>query len=272
MAKNCPPPADLLLEALNPEPGARGSALDRHLTGCERCRGEVQQLRQAVSDLRSAPPGRASGPCLDEIELAELLERVDPEADRQAITHLSACASCRDRLVGAMRLLEDPSVAGEVRRLHPAAGDSRGRRRVAPGALAGALAAAAVAGFLLWPSSAPDPASRSGGADEAYRERTITTTAAPRIVTSRELGGAADSLRWTSVPRADLYRVTVWNADGSTAWEGQTRDTVVPLPPELLAGERRSLLWDVKARTGWDRWVSSELAELTITEPVSIRP
>jgi hypothetical protein len=78
---------------------------------------------------------------------------------------------------------------------------------------------------------------------------------------------SADSLRWTSVPRADLYRVTFWRADGTVVWQADIRDTVHALPLEITASGERSLLWEVQARTGWDRWVFSDIAELTLTTP-----
>ena len=111
-------------------------------------------------------------------------------------------------------------------------------------------------------SKIPQPA---GG--ETYRERTLTTAAAPRIVGPLGPVASADSLRWTSVVGADLYRLTFWRPDGSVVWEGQTRDTVLALPAELARSGERTLLWDVKARTGWDRWVVSELVELRLGPP-----
>jgi hypothetical protein len=48
------------------------------------------------------------------------------------------------------------------------------------------------------------------------------------------------------------------------AWDGEARDTVLPLPPPLARPEAGDCLWVVDARTGWDRWVSSELHELTV--------
>lgn len=290
MATDCPTHSDLLLEVLGLEHEPAAARVGAHLAVCETCRGTVEKLRESASALRAAPPPASPqrAACLDEVELAAVLEGGQPaaereargeaeweargEADRRAVEHLAACTSCRARLADVSRLLRDPSLAREVERLEsvPPAGGRRSRRL--PAALAGGLAAAALAGFLLWPRLATDPAMPGMGADEAYRERTITTTAAPRIVGPLGEAGDADSLRWTSVPRADLYRITIWNSDGSTAWQGQTRDTVLALPGDLTGGGARTVLWDVKARTGWERWVASELVELTITEPERPRP
>lgn len=272
MANDCPAPIVLLLTALELDAAADRAGVGEHLTRCTACRTEVEELRETARALRTTTPGGppASGACLDELDIAALLDGADPDRDRPLVEHVVACAACRAQLAGTMRVLHDPMVASHVERLE--AGARRMPRRFGS-AVVGGLAAAALATVLLVPwLMGPDRPFPEGGETEVYRERTITTTAAPRILGPLGDASASDSLMWTSVPRADLYRVSVWGRDGSLAWEGQTRDTVVALPPALSAGGERSLLWDVKARTGWDRWVSSDLAELTITEPGTVRP
>jgi hypothetical protein len=58
---------------------------------------------------------------------------------------------------------------------------------------------------------------------------------------------------------------------GEVAWSGETRDTVLALPAALARSGQEYLLWDVKARTGWDRWVMSDLVEITL-RPTGGRP
>jgi len=261
----CPTPVDLLLTALGrPDAGPDDNA--SHFDTCAECQRAVSAFTEIALALRTLPPDRTRDPrpCLDELELARLADGADPAADRQAIEHVAKCTPCQTRLVGVLRLLNDPLVADRIAEVEGGRGARRQGRGVQSAAV-GALAAAAIATFLFWPQAAPDGAAPGSGPAPTFRERTITTTAAPRIVGPLADASAVDSLRWTSVPRADLYRITVWDLDGSVAWQGQTRDTVLALPTEVVAYDASSFLWEVKARTGWDRWVASELAELSLS-------
>jgi hypothetical protein len=221
----------------------------------------VTHLRHIVAALRSGRDEQpAAGSCLDDKELARIADGVRPEGDAPEIVHLIACGRCRDELVAIRGTMNEPSVAAELVRLTAAAP----RRLVPRPKLAGGLIAAALAALVLWPPARP---TATDNRDElaALRERTITTTAAPRIIAPAAAATPADSLRWTSVPRADVYRVTVWSNDGTLVWQADVRDTVHALPPEITGAAGRLLLWEVQARTGWDRWVISDLAELTLT-------
>jgi len=124
------------------------------------------------------------------------------------------------------------------------------------------LAALAVAAALLGPAADPGPVTAAGEASR-HRESAITTTLAPRIAGPIGPATLADSLRWTSVPHADRYQVSVFDREGTLAWESQTRDTSLPLPARLRRAASM-YLWKVEARTGWDRWVVSEWEQFTI--------
>ena len=76
---------------------------------------------------------------------------------------------------------------------------------------------------------------------------------------------------WTSVPRADRYRLTVFDRDGTVVWEAEGSDTAVALPRSILDGRGTALLWKVEARTGWDRWVASELIEFSVARTGSAK-
>lgn len=259
MKTTCPGSAELLALALGG--GDPSDAVAHHVGHCVSCRHEVEQLLGVADALRAAPPphdAAAPGACLDETAIAALIDHVDPERDRTALAHLASCGRCRMQLADTARLVRDPSVALEIERVEPA-------RRRTPGVAraAVALVAASLAGLLLWPRIVND---RGNAASDGaiMRERAITTTAAPSIAGPIGPAGPADSLRWTSVPRADLYRITIWNREGTVVWEGRTRDTVMALPDTLARMRGVPLLWDVKARTGWDRWVASDLVEFTV--------
>jgi hypothetical protein len=261
MLTHHPSPADLVLAALAEGGEPADEIVTGHLRDCAVCRRELAELRDVVGALRAHQPDESAAGCLDEIDIARLL---DSPLDQAAIQHLTSCAACRAQLTGAARVLHEPLVAAELERLAaPAQRPSRRRTRVA---VLGGLAAAAFAGVLLWPEAERLTGPESVQSVDAYRERTLTTTAAPRILGPVGDATNADSLRWSSVPGADLYRITFWRRDGDVAWMGETRDTVLALPAEV-AQAGQDLLWDVKARTGWDRWVVSDLAEFTLSSP-----
>lgn len=261
--KHCPSPADLLLTALG-RTDVRPTDTASHIDRCPECQRAVAAFTEIALALRTQPAGqsRTLRPCLDELALAGLVDGADPATDHHAIEHVASCASCRAKLVGVLRLLNDPVLANRIAEVEAGRAVRRQGRGVHPAAVGG-LVAAALATFLLWPQA--DGAPRESAPTPTFRERTITTTAAPRIVAPLADASDADSLRWTSVPRADLYRITVWDLTGSVAWQGQTRDTVLALPAEVIAYDAGAFLWQVNARTGWDRWVVSDLAELTLT-------
>ena len=258
MSTHCPSRAQLLLAALAVDQPAN-ELVARHTRGCASCRRNVAELRELLGVVRSSPPEQPSDtPCLDDVDIARLLDGSTAELDGPAILHLASCPQCRAQLAGSARVLEDPVVAAEVERLAA----PRVTRRSGL-AIAGGLAAATIAGTLLWPDAGLEREPVVAFDSAAYRERTLTTTAAPRILGPFSAATMADSLRWSSVPGADLYRITFWRSDGTVAWSGEARDTVLPLPVDLTSAGSDVLLWDVKARTGWDRWVSSDLVEFT---------
>jgi hypothetical protein len=262
VSTHCPSQADLLLAALGTPETREDERVRRHEVECAPCRRELARLRQVVSVLRSGVEDMPTlDACLDEADLARLAEGLNADRDRSEIRHLIRCAPCRAELGAAVALLHDPAVVAELQRLTAPA--PRWWQRPATAG----LAAAAIAGLVLWPVVTQTPVADRGTEIDALRERTITTTAAPRIVAPVAAVASADSLRWTSVPRADLYRVTFWRADGTVVWQSDIRDTVHALPPEITASGEESLLWEVQARTGWDRWVVSDIAELTLTTP-----
>lgn len=258
MSTHCSSPAQLLVAALAVGEPAN-ELVARHIRGCASCRRNVAELRELLDVVRSSPPERPSEtPCLDDVDIARLVDGSTAELDGAAMRHLASCTRCRAQLASSAQVLEDPLVAAEVERL----GAPRVPRR-SVFAIAGGLAAATIAGFVLWPDAGVEREAAITIDSAAYRERTLTTTAAPRILGPFDAATMADSLRWSSVPGADLYRITFWRSDGSVAWTGEARDTVLPLPADLTSAGSESLLWDVKARTGWDRWVASDLVEFS---------
>ena len=201
-----------------------------------------------------------SSPHLDADVIAAIIDGMDRDSHREAIAHVSGCSECRARLAAVANLLDDSTVAAEIKNLDAQAT----RRRPAAYWTAGATlaVAAAITIILVGPNKLNRRANEPVASSEIRREATVTTTAPPRIL-SPTIIAAHDSLRWTSVPGADLYRIQVWDREGNVLVSEETRDTLLALPPKV-ARAGGSFLWEVKARTGWDRWVSSDFLELNV--------
>lgn len=260
MIRKCPDQIELLEAAL----GWRidtGLPVAQHVEHCTHCRQLVREIRSRTAALYSMQPSAPLGACLDDDQVALFVDGSGtPSTD---LLHLAECEDCRARIVAVTRLLADADVSAETRALLPGRTpipNRWSRRRLI---VSGGLAAAAVATVIV---TAPLRTSIQNGkpsvSAEIRREPAITATVAPRIVTPSEVVRSSDSLRWTSVPTADIYRIKVWDREGTVVWTVDTRDTAVSLPLILQSGT--SYLWDVKARTGWDRWVSSDFVELII--------
>ena len=214
--------------------------------------------REIAATLRSMPPTRSSSECLDADAIAALADgKTAPGSER--MIHVADCADCCFRLAAVARLLSDATIEDELAALHS-------RRRLAlasPRTFAlGSLAAAAVAAIvMLAPSQLRNGDAPGGDVPAHHRDPGNQTLTAPAVA-AVSAASLLDSLRWTGVPEADLYRVRIWDGEGTVVWSTETRPTTLPLPSSLTPGIL--YLWDVSARTGWDRWVSSELAELSI--------
>jgi hypothetical protein len=259
----CPTPVELLVTAMGGHNGIGGAAISRHVEDCAACRRRVRETRALAAMLHSIPVATLSSNCLDDDAIAALADGGDLTVARDAMVHVSACANCRARLAAVARLTEDATVRSEINALQPPRrltrqGWSR-RQLTVSGGLAAAAAAAIV---LLGPVRSRVSTDQTRANAGPHRELAITAATAPRIVSPIDIADLADSLRWTSVPRADLYRVRIWNNEGTVVWTTDTRGTSVALPQVVHPGT--SYMWEVRARTGWDRWVSSDFVEFTI--------
>lgn len=271
MTTRCPASAELLRHALGRPDDPAAAAVSRHVSGCASCQAEIGRLREAAAALRHAAPAASpTDGCLDDFAIAALADGELAESEHvNAVAHLAGCARCRERIASVSRILRDPTVAA-ARQSIEASGPARrdqprwtsGRRRLAGVSVAAGLAAAAVMLVVLRPD---DPtrttiAGRPGG--PVHRDQaTLAASGAPRLI-SPTGAEAGDTLRWTSVPHADRYRVVVFDRQGNTVFEAQTTDTAIALPESPRVARSQVLLWKVAARTNWDRWVESELVEL----------
>jgi putative zinc finger protein len=159
-------------------------------------------------------------------------------AERARIeAHLAECDTCRDEVVAVVRLLH---------------------RRSAPRRWMAGLGIAAAAAILLL-VIVPNTPHRS-----VTREPPVTVAGAPRPVAPVGATPAFSNLTWTSVPRADRYRVQVFDDAGTVLWETDTPDTSATVPARVTFAPARVYYWKVEARTGFDRWAESELTRFTI--------
>ncbi|MDQ6872878.1 MAG: hypothetical protein M3037_12885 [Gemmatimonadota bacterium] len=207
--------------------------------------------------LVSSPVIDTTPNCLDAECIAAIAERsLDLTLTPMVLSHLLDCSRCCHEAASVARLLEASDIRSEVDRLGKP-GQHDDRRRVISLALVATAAAAALVVLVDRPSAArPKP---------LYREESVTGYAAPRLVGPLGAPLSIDDFRWTSVARADHYRITVFARDGSVVWEALTRDTVIT-PPDLVRRVRNdAVFWRVAAHVGWeDRWTSSDLGMLTV--------
>ena len=156
-----------------------------------------------------------------------------------AEAHLASCPSCRAEIVQLSAVLQR---------------QTRPRLRYVGGLTA--AAAAAVLLLVVSPRSDEDPPSGSHRAAPAAIERTV------EIVSPKGVNTSAREWSWKPAAGADRYEITVFDADGRVVWDTSTTQTLVSGGPTRLE-PGRPYFWRVRARVGWDRWLSSEFAEFT---------
>ena len=192
--------------------------------------------------------------CLDAHTVAALADgTLDAASRARALTHVATCVHCRRAVASVAEALLDGPITHEIEivegRRHP----GRHLFRIAV-----PLAAAAIVLLLVW-SPARDNASAHRG-DQAAAAGSVPVLLGPIGTVAR-----ASQLRWSSVAGADRYRMTLFNAQGVVVYETQVSDTLVVLPDSVRLVPGQPYLWKVEARTGWDRWLASELVEFTIS-------
>ena len=189
--------------------------------------------------------------CLQDDLLAAFADgSLAPDLRTPLLPHVAACPRCRGAVAAIARALADPAVAREL-----AVAPSRRRRY----RIAVPLAAAAVLLLLL----------SSPGDDRSAHRGPPSPPPATTPVLRSPLGAVATvtGLQWSPVAGADRYRVTVFDATGNVVYATEVSDTVVAFPDSVTLVPGASYLWKVDARTGFDRWAASELAEFSISGP-----
>jgi hypothetical protein len=270
VSTNCPDDLTLLSFAMNATGDPRGDArIAAHVERCEACHGTVVRHRALAADVRRATreANDPRGECLDEMAIAALAEGVATDDARVAATaHLVTCASCRSQLAELRATLDDAAIMAAL----PRTGTARRLRQAFVGGLSAAgLAAAAV--FLFAVGQNQDLNRTPEGVAATMRDETGALVVAPVAVAPVDIVSGSLVFRWSSVPRANRYRVRVFDAEGVVLWETQTSDTTVAPPAAITLQRGARYLWKVEARTDFDRWVGSALTEFQLSTD-GVRP
>ncbi len=226
-------------------------------------------MHMTILELRAAAAHSASDGdvCLDELAIAELVDGVAEAEHRAAmLAHVAGCATCRSRIASVARLLDEPELRSELEAID----QPTVRRRVLRPARVAGIAGLAAAAALILLVARPGTLQELGDSSE-HRDPVITLAVPPSTVQPVGAVEVLTTLVWTSVPRADLYEVTLFGSDGTVLWEAQISDTFALLPDSVPVLTAASYFWRVRARTGWDRWTESELTEFTLNPPGGAR-
>jgi hypothetical protein len=222
-----------------------------HLDHCPTCAAEVGRLRSRMQLLcAAAEPEAVTTECLDDVDVAALAAGdADAELRGRSVDHAAGCRRCAAALADGARALGDDTVAREIERLERPRRHSWLRLAVP---LAGAAAA-----VLLLRSPATSP-------DAVHRSTPVTEFPAAALVYPRGPVADVPALRWNAVPMADRYRVTLFAEDGTVIHESVVSETFAVIPGSVRLESGRTYFWTVAARTGFDRWVTSEMAEFSV--------
>jgi hypothetical protein len=264
----CLPPQQLLLFAASPMGDETYPLYARHIGSCDDCAAKVAALRAAA---RAAERGAH----LAELDVAGLADRsYEALLTDRRVPHLASCRPCRATYAALCEMLDDEHVDDALREL----GSSTDRRpvrlarsrrhRVAAGIGAAAAALLIAVASRLHDASVTRNQAAPGArtAAEPLRHATISTAAAPRLVAPSGAIARVDTLRWTEVPRADLYHVVVYDSNGAVAWQADASAALAVVPDSISASWTGRHSWFVKARTSVDRWVASEFSEFDLRE------
>jgi len=208
-----------------------------------------EELRRVLDTrVRSETP---TPDCLQDDMLAALADgSLAPDLRAAVLPHVASCQRCRGAVAAVARALADPAVAREL------SSSPSGRRRWR---IAVPLAAAAML-LLLLSSPADDRSPGHRGPPPPPPANTPVPRSPVGVVAT------VNDLRWSHVAGADRYRVTVFDATGGLVYATEGSDTVVAFPDSVALVPGASYLWKVDARTGFDRWATSELAEFRVAE------
>ena len=179
---------------------------------------------------------------LDPAQIASYLDHLVNPVDRVVVeSHCATCPECRAELREVHRVIRTAPV-----------------RLPRYTAVMLPLAAAALLAITLIPTG-PEPI-------PAHREGAAAIPPGPMPMAPAGESGRPSRLAWSSVRDAEVYEAILFDSTGAVLWSVTQADTVVALPDSIVLRRGHRYYWMVRARTGWDRWVSSALTGFRISE------
>jgi hypothetical protein len=70
---------------------------------------------------------------------------------------------------------------------------------------------------------------------------------------------------WSTFTKSSLYRVTVFDAEGTVLYRGDVSDSVLVLPDSIQLRAGQTYFWKVESDTGWNRRITSRLAQFSLS-------
>jgi hypothetical protein len=181
-----------------------------------------ERLREIYAGVMTARVRSGRSPCPDPETILALVRREGPEGSRLAtLDHVMSCAECRSEF----DLLRSVELAGA----QTGAAAGRGRRWLAPLALAASVLLAVVIGRSLLPGAPEDEIVRSGAEDR------VVLHAPPAEAPT----GSPVLFAWHPIAGASRYRLEVMNPAGEVVLEAETADTAILMrsAADLAAGD-----------------------------------
>lgn len=196
--------------------------------------------------------------CLNDDTIAALAEgTLGGEARARALIHMATCVFCRHSVASLTSALADGPITHEIEAVERRSRSHRMLWFTLP------LAAAAAVLVVLFQRENADqlgiPILRdSVGSDTAAH--------APILIAPRTAVARVEQFVWLRVPRADRYRVRLYNEEGDVLWTTETADTAVAIPDAIDLAPRISYFWRVEAQSQWQKWTASDLVEFRLAE------
>jgi hypothetical protein len=195
------------------------------------------------------------------------LDRLDGELDAAQRAHVASCVRCQTELALFREVMQEERseesewIARELRRRRNVVAFRAKTTRI----LYAVAAAIVLVIGLGWWMQMREPSIEAPLGGQDYRSGRLEV-----LAPAGDLLQAPNELRWTAVPSTSRYHVRILEVDATEVWSGDTTETHVALPPNVIEqfAPGKSLKWDVQAFRGKQMLASSE----TQTVRVSVEP
>ena len=205
------------------------------------------------------------------------LTRLGDELDATERAHVDGCARCQSELALFGEITSERTSAEEEEATRWIAElvnvvtpfqTRRGGLKARPALLAAAAVLLMVIG-ASWFMQMREPAVDVITTDPIYRSVRLEV-----IAPTGEIAQAPNELRWSAVPNASRYLITILEVDATVVWSGTTTQSSVALPPAVAAqfAPGKTLLWEVRAFRGSEELAASETQNVRVSVPVRKAP